>query len=141
MTRAWIVSFGVFVLMRFVTVSNVSAHHSFTMYDLTETLVLKGTVVRFRWVNPHAVLSVSLSKDGQEPRTWNLELSSPGNLTRAGLTRDSFKADEEVQVTFNPLRNGQPGGACRSVTVLATGQILECAAGTAIRAGERPNLP
>ena len=44
-------------------------------------------------------------------------------------------------MALNPLRSGDPGGACMSVTLLATGQVLECGASNAIRAGERPNLP
>jgi len=119
-----------------------SAHHSFAMYAMTERVVIRGTVTRFRWVSPHSVLSVTPEAgDGEDGATWNLELSSPGNLTRTGWTRRSVNVNDQVEVTLAPLRSGEPGGACVSVTVLATGQMLECLAGNAIRAGERPNLP
>jgi hypothetical protein len=118
------------------------AHHSFAMYDLRETVVFRGTVTRFRWVNPHVVLSVAGEAEaGQDPAIWNIELSSPGNLTRTGLSRRSLNTDDSVAVSLNPLRTGEPGGACLSVKLLATGQVLDCAAGAAIRTGERPNLP
>ena len=120
----------------------VHAHHSFAMYAMTERVVITGTVTRFRWVSPHSVLSITPeARDGENQVIWNIELSSPGNLTRTGWTRRSVSADDEVEVTLNPLRSGDPGGACVSVTVLATGHTLDCGAGNAIRAGERPNLP
>ncbi|MDA1186105.1 MAG: DUF6152 family protein [Acidobacteria bacterium] len=119
-----------------------TAHHSFAMYAMNEDVVIRGTVTRFRWVNPHSVLSIiPAARDGEDQATWNIELSSPGNLTRTGWTRRSLNVDDQVEVTLHPLRNGDPGGACVSVTVMATGQMLECLAGNAIRAGERPNLP
>ena len=30
-----------------------SAHHSQSMFDTTQEIVLEGTVARFDWVNPH----------------------------------------------------------------------------------------
>ena len=118
------------------------AHHSFAMYALNDEVVLKGTVVRFRWVNPHSVLSVRPnSETDQNPAIWNIELSSPGNLTRTGWSRRSVNVDDQIEVTLHPLRSNDPGGSCMRVTLLATGQVLECGAGDAIRAGERPNLP
>jgi hypothetical protein len=117
------------------------AHHSFAMYAMNEDVVIKGTVTRFRSVSPHSVLSINTAvTDGEAQAIWNLELSSPGNLTRTGWTRRSLNVDDQVEVTLHPLRSGAPGGACVSVRVVATGQVLECLAGNAIRAGERPNL-
>lgn len=119
-----------------------TAHHSFAMYAMNEDVVIRGSVTRFRWVSPHSVLSITPeARDGEDQATWNIELSSPGNLTRTGWTRRSLSVDDQVEVTLHPLRSGAPGGACVRVTVLATGQTLECLAGNAIRAGERPNLP
>jgi hypothetical protein len=130
------------ILMVLSATTVAFAHHSFAMYDLKETVVLRGTVTRFRWVNPHVVLSVSSEAiAAEDSATWNIELSSPGNLTRTGLSRRSLNTDDQVEVTLNPLRSGDPGGACLSVTVLATRQVFDCAAGAAIRSGERPNLP
>ena len=117
------------------------AHHSFAMYDLTATSLVRGTVTRFRWVNPHVVLSVASEEESDSTAAiWNVELSSPGNVTRTGLNRRSLNPGDVVEVTLNPLRDGTPGGACLSVTLIATGEVLECGAGAAIRAGERPNL-
>lgn len=118
------------------------AHHSFAMYDQAKPISITGTVTQFRWINPHALLSVAVPADaGGTPPMWVLELSSPGNLTRAGWTRTSVNVNDRVEVSFYPMKDGSRGGACVKVTFLASGQSLDCLAGAAIRVGERPNLP
>jgi Family of unknown function (DUF6152) len=113
------------------------AHHSFAMFDFTNTVTITGTVKEFRWTNPHVVLLVEgTSKEGEAPTTWALELTSPGNLTRIGWTRHSFKPGNRVQVEFNPLRDGRRGGALRKGTLLDTGQVLTAD----YRAAEKPGL-
>ena len=68
-------------------VASVSAHHSTTMFDHSTTLTINGEVVELRWVNPHVSLSVNgvvkeRAEDG--PAVWVMEMTSPGNLVRAG---------------------------------------------------------
>jgi len=101
------------------------AHHSFAMFDQTRTRTLKGTVKEFRWVNPHVSLFVTAENPGGAPETWAVELTSPGNLTRLGWSRRSFKPGDRVLVEVNPLRDGQRGGGFRKATLLDTGQILQ----------------
>ena len=118
------------------------AHHSFAMYDQSKSVVIKGTVTQFRWINPHSLLSIAAEpRPGDAALTWVLELSSPGNLTRAGWTRASVKPDDRVEVAFYPMKDGSRGGACVKVTFAASGRSLDCLAGAAIRVGEKPNLP
>jgi len=118
------------------------AHHSFAMYDQVKPIVITGTVTQFRWINPHSLLSVAVAgRSGEAAPTWVLELSSPGNLTRAGWTRNSIKVDDRIEVALYPMKDGTRGGACVKVTFVASGQSLDCLAGAAIRVGEKPNLP
>ena len=68
-------------------IASVSAHHSTTMFDHSTTLTINGEVVELRWVNPHVSLSVNgvvkeRAEDG--PAVWVMEMTSPGNLVRAG---------------------------------------------------------
>jgi len=39
---------------------------------------------------------------------WGIETNSPGILTRAGWTRRSLKAGDEVTIILCPAKNGQP---------------------------------
>src|ERR1700722_11967814 len=80
-----------------VGISSVSAHHSSTMFDHSKTLTIKGTVVELRWVNPHVTLTVNGSINPDEaPADWLMEMTSPGNLVRAGgWRRDAVKPGDK----------------------------------------------
>src|SRR5262249_38609633 len=97
-----------------VGIASVSAHHSTTMFDHSITMTINGEVVELRWVNPHVSLSVNgvvkeRAEDG--PAVWVMEMTSPGNLVRAGgWRRDAVKAGEKVEVLFSPLRDAERKG-------------------------------
>ena len=101
------------------------AHHSFAMFDQTQTTAFRGTVKTFQWSNPHAVIwVVNEARPASTPDVWTIELTSPGNLTRMGWTRHALSAGDKVNVEINPLRDGQHGGSLKKITVLATGAVL-----------------
>ena len=108
-------------------ITTVAAHHSTTMFDHSKTVVIKGTVVELRWVNPHVTLTVNGSlNEGDPPADWLMEMTSPGNLVRAGgWRRDAVKPGEKVEVVFSPLRDAEKkGGALKKLTVLASGEVF-----------------
>ncbi len=122
-------------------VASVSAHHSTTMFDHSTTMTIKGDVVELRWVNPHVSLSVNgVVKERAEEgaATWVMEMTSPGNLVRAGgWRRDAVKPGEQVEVLFSPLRDAErKGGALKRLTVVATGEVFTAN----LREQERPGL-
>ena len=106
------------------------AHHSTTMFDHARTMTIKGDVIELRWVNPHATLLVKgvavegkdVATDGKQEE-WLMEMTSPGNLVRAGgWSRSVLKKGDEVVVEFSPLRDTtSAGGALKKVTVVKTG--------------------
>jgi hypothetical protein len=115
------------------------AHHSTTMFDHSKTLTITGTVVELRWTNPHVSLSVmGIQHEVEEPALWLLEMTSPGNLVRAGgWTRSALKPGDKVVVEMSPLRDSEKkGGALKKVTVVETGQVLTAD----LRAQEMPGL-
>jgi hypothetical protein len=114
-----------------------AAHHSFAMFDFSKTMTVKGTVKEFRWTNPHVALLVEfVPAPGAAPEVWSMELTSPGNLTRGGWTRHSFKAGDHIELVFNPLRDGKHGGAFDKATFVDTGQTIS----SDLRAAEKPGL-
>jgi Family of unknown function (DUF6152) len=122
----------------------VAAHHSTTMFDHSKTLTLKaltitGVVVELRWTNPHVSLLVNGTvKEGEEPSLWLLEMTSPGNLVRAGgWSRTAVKPGDRVVVEMSPLRDSdKQGGALKKLTLVETGQTLTAN----IREQEKPGL-
>ncbi len=122
-----------------LSASIVAAHHSSTMFDHTKTMTIKGTVVELRWVNPHvSVLIKGTVEDGKTEEEWLMEMTSPGNLVRAGgWSRNAIKAGDDVIVEFSPLRDtSRRGGALKKLTITATGKVLTAN----IRAQEMPDL-
>lgn len=108
-------------------VTSAQAHHSSAMYDQQKTLTLRGVVTQVRWTSPHVNVSVLTDPDrGHAGVAWVLEVTSPGNLMRAGWTRTSIKAGDRISVLVAPLRDGTHGGWCRGVTLLDSGKKLEC---------------
>jgi hypothetical protein len=55
---------------------------------------------------------------------YAIELTSPGNLRRDGWNKESLKPGDKVEVVFNPLRNGQPGGGFQDLHFTDTGKEL-----------------
>ena len=95
-------------------IASVSAHHSATMFDHSTTMTINGEVVELRWVNPHVSLSINgivkeRAEDGRA--VWVMEMTSPGNLVRAGgWRRDAVKPGDKVEVEFSPLRDSERKG-------------------------------
>jgi hypothetical protein len=110
------------------------------MFDHSKTMTIRGNVIELRWVNPHVSLLVKGVIDGQETEeeAWLMEMTSPGNLVRAGgWSRNAVKAGDQVVVDFSPLRDtSSRGGALKKLTLAATGQSFTAN----LRAQEMPGL-
>jgi len=112
-------------------------HHSGAMYDSTKMVTVKGTVKDFGWKNPHVTILLTTEPHGKEPiQNWRFELSSPGNLTRAGWTKRSMMPGDVVTVACNPMRDGSHSGLAKKVT-LPDGKVLSFDFGNL----EKSNLP
>lgn len=100
-----------------------NAHHSFAMFDASKPVTLKATVRKVEFMNPHIFLFVDVpGKSGLQQ--WMVECGSVNQMTRVGWKANTIKPGDKVTVTINPLRNGQQGGALKSVT-LANGTVIE----------------
>jgi hypothetical protein len=119
-------------------ISSVAAHHSSTMFDHSKTATITGTVVELRWVNPHVTITINGSIDNEPAAEWLMEMTSPGNLVRAGgWRRDAVKPGDKVEIVFSPLRDpDKKGGALKKLTVLSTGEVFTAN----IREQEKPGL-
>jgi Family of unknown function (DUF6152) len=94
------------------------AHHSMAGFDRKTTTKLTGTVKTFNWQNPHCYIEVEVpGKDGAAPVIWNVEMTAPGYLARAGWKKTSVKPGDKVTVAGNALITGEPGMLFISVTL------------------------
>ncbi len=99
-----------------------TAHHSYSMFDMTETVVLNGTVTEFKWQNPHAFIRVDVPVNGAS-EAWSIEMTSPNNLVQEGWTRRSVRRGDRVQIHVHPLRSGAQGASYAGIR-LADGSTL-----------------
>jgi len=98
------------------------AHHSFDAeYDRSKTVVMKGTVTKIEWMNPHARFYVDVADQKGKVTNWNMELGSPNGLRRAGWSRNTLKIGDGVSVTASLARDGSRNANAREV-VLADGK-------------------
>lgn len=97
----------------------VSAHHSFAMYDQTQTRTFTGRLTRFIPGANHAQLLFELLDDkGQtqldaagKPLMWGVEAGPTARIAQQGVTPDNFPNGTIITVSLNPLRDGRTFGA------------------------------
>jgi hypothetical protein len=97
-----------------VTVLPVGAHHSFSVFNISETKTVTGTVKEIEWTNPHIWLWVNVPNDKGGVDVYAFEGMSPNFLERRGWTRTTLKAGDKITVDYNPLRDGKNGGMFRT---------------------------
>jgi len=94
----------------------VWAHHSMAGFDRTKTVNLVGTVKQFKWANPHSWIEVEVVNSKGVTETWNLEMTAPGILARAGWKSTMLKAGDKATFGVHPMVSGEVGGQFVSVT-------------------------
>jgi len=102
-----------FAIMAFVpclAAGTAAAHHSFSVFNTETRIEITGTVREIQWTNPHIWIWVDVPGENGETVTWGLEGMSPNFLARRGWERTTLEAGDEITVTLNPLRSGEPGG-------------------------------
>ena len=86
--------------------SAAHGHHSQSMFDTSQEILLEGTVARFDWVNPHMYLVIETK--GPDGRTALVEGEGVA-ITQAlvdGLDRDALTPGTPIVMRANPNRGG-----------------------------------
>ena len=113
-----------FVLAGAGMVKPVSAHHAFAAeYDAKKHVLLKGTVTKMEWINPHAWIHIDVKKPDGGTEEWMIEFGTPNTLLRRGFTRDSLKPGTEITVDGYQAKDGALHANGRNVT-LPDGKVL-----------------
>lgn len=81
------------------------AHHGGAAFESTP-ITLKGTVEEFDFINPHCEIYFTVTDDSGKVVKWNGELTNPGALHRRGLTKDTFKAGDQITLTGDRAKSG-----------------------------------
>ncbi len=85
-------------------------HHSFSLFDLTKKVTVKGVVAKIEWTNPHVWVYADVAQSDGPPVRWGIEYTSINHLTRLGMKSTTLKVGETIEFTVNPYADGTPGG-------------------------------
>jgi Family of unknown function (DUF6152) len=93
-------------LVLFLIAASTFAHHGTAVFDMTNLTTIKGTVNRFEFMNPHALIYVDVSGEHGRAENWICEESSNNHLSRVGWDKNSLKEGDRVTITGHRARNG-----------------------------------
>lgn len=110
-----------------VTAGAAHAHHSFAAFDNREAaeLTLEGTITKFLWINPHALMEFKVKDKAGKTVTWVTEGPSSGYMSRKGWKKTSFKAGDKIVVKVAPLKDCRPGGVFTNIDLVNGKKIGE----------------
>ena len=75
------------------------AHHAFAAeFDVNKPLVLKGTVTKMEWINPHAWIHLDVKNPDGTVTSWMIEAGAPNGLLRRGFNKSSLPPGTEIVV-------------------------------------------
>ena len=85
-------------------------HHGNAEFDIGKRVTVKGTVTKWSWSNPHCFLTFDSKAENGSAVHWVVETQPPRSVTANGFSQYTFKPGDEVTVTLEPVKNGQPLG-------------------------------
>ena len=99
-----------------LSVEQSGAHHSFSaVYDEKQVITVEGVVTQFRFVNPHAMMSLDVKDKSGKVETWTVEFAGRLNLMEGGWTVETVKPGDRITVTGNPARKSDRQIAFRRI--------------------------
>lgn len=122
------------VLLAGIVSASAQAHHSFSMYDLSQSRTFTGKLTRFIPGANHAQLYFELVGDSGNTvpgddgnaAVWGVEMGPASQIASQGITVAAFPLGTVITVSLNPLRDGRPFGSL-------AGPVTKC--GVAVPAG------
>lgn len=119
------------------TAIRLSAHHSFAAeYDEDKLITISGSVSKFEWINPHALLTVNGTDSEGKAGIWKFEMGSPGSLESLGWKKTDLKTGDRIIVEGYAAKDGSNLASARRVK-LADGRRLfggsQCTPGNPLR--------
>jgi hypothetical protein len=86
----------------------VSAHHSVAgQFDTTKRAMLKGTITKIEWINPHTYIHIDVPDEKGVVTSWRLESLPTAMLRKAGLNPELLmNGDGKVTASAMLARDG-----------------------------------
>jgi len=96
------------LLLGFLYASPVTAHHSAAVFYNTndEPISIKGTVAKFNFRNPHAIVELMVINETGETERWTCETSAPSALRRRGWSQEVMQEGNTMTLWGIRARDG-----------------------------------
>src|SRR5262245_49351061 len=105
-----------------------AAHHgSANLYE-TMPRVMKGTITKFEWTNPHNQIYFDVTDEKGNVEHWVVATEPPQVMLERGWTRRSLKFGDKITAYVLAAKNGAPVGNLQRI-VLPDGTELGAAPG------------
>jgi hypothetical protein len=111
MKKRILVSFGWSVMLAAGWAAPVTAHHSFSGYDMSKTLSAPATLKEFRWGAPHSSVVFVVKGPNGKPQEVSMASASPAAFAKQGFKPRDFKVGDKMQISWHPSKSGATGGA------------------------------
>ncbi len=82
------------------------AHHGKSAFDMDKVTVLKGTVTKFEFMNPHTLVYFDVTNDKGAVEHWIAETNSNNHLSRGGYDKNALKPGDQIIITGHRAKNG-----------------------------------
>ena len=117
---------------------HVFAHHAFNSeFDANKPVVLRGTLTKLEWINPHSWFHIEVKKPDGTVESWMVEAGTPNTLLRRGITKTTVIAGTEVIISGFQSKDGTLRANGRDMT-LPNGQKLFMGSTGTGAPGEKP---
>jgi hypothetical protein len=94
-----------------------AAHHAFSSeFDANKPLVLKGTVTKTEWINPHSWIHIEVKAADGKVESWAIECGAPNSLMRRGLNKNSIPIGTQIVVDGYQARDGSTTANAKDIT-------------------------
>ena len=101
-----------------VSTGPLLAHHSFAAeYDATKPTMLKGTVTKVEWTNPHVRFYIDVMDEAGTVTNWELTMGAVNGLLRRGWKVNLLRPGDAVTVDGYAARDGSHLANARTVTL------------------------
>lgn len=100
-TNAWTMAVAVLA-----GTGTIAAHHSLAQFDTTTPRWIKGTIVRFDPITPHARFHLDQTGDDGRTERWLVDGPAANNLERMRIGPDFLKPGDVVEVCGFILKAG-----------------------------------
>lgn len=95
-----------FASMLMTMTAPVGAHHGDTNYDLAMPFSISGTIVEFRFINPHMQITMDVRDADGKVTQWVAQGTSPNMLVYRGWSATVLKPGDKVTLNGNRSKNG-----------------------------------